>query len=165
MTIRKNSKSSPRDLRSWRQALGRLGEDLAAEHLEALGYSILDRNWRNGRLCELDLIARDPDCVLAFVEVKTRCAPEGALADSCQSAIEAVGPAKRRRIRTAAFAWLSQYRADCRAESDPAFKSLRFDLVVVTIEGSDLVTGSGGGSLLMADGTGASILHVPAAFF
>ncbi|MCA9800584.1 MAG: YraN family protein [Cyanobacteria bacterium HKST-UBA02] len=151
-------------MRSWRQALGRLGEDLAAGHLGALGYSILDRNWRNGRLCELDLIARDPDCVLAFVEVKTRCAPSGALADSCQSAIEAVGLTKRRRIRTAAFAWLSQYRYENRAESDPPFKSLRFDLVVVTIERSDLTAGSGS-SLLMADGTGASISHVPGAFF
>lgn len=164
MTVNKTSKSSRRDLMPWRQALGRLGEDLAAGHLGTLGYSILDRNWRNGRFCELDLIARDPEFVLAFVEVKTRCSPCGALADSCQSAIEAVGFAKRRRIRAAAFAWLSNYRVDYRAESDLAIKSLRFDLVVVTIERSNLVAGSGG-SLLMADGSRASILHVPGAFF
>lgn len=160
MTVKKMSKSSRRDLMPWRQALGRLGEDLAAGHLGALGYSILARNWRHGRLCELDLIARDPECVLAFVEVKTRCAPSGSLADSCQSAIEAVDLVKRRRIRTAAFAWL----ADLRAESELAIKSLRFDLVVVTIDRRDLVAGSGG-SLLMADRAGASILHVPGAFF
>ena len=57
-----------------RRGLGRHGEDLAARHLAAQGYEILERNWR----CpagELDLVARDGDC-LAFVEVRTRRGPE-----------------------------------------------------------------------------------------
>ncbi|MGC9336283.1 MAG: YraN family protein, partial [Anaerolineae bacterium] len=29
-----------------RRGLGRRGEDLAAQHLAAAGYEILDRNWR-----------------------------------------------------------------------------------------------------------------------
>jgi putative endonuclease len=53
-----------------RQKLGRWGEQLAAQRLEALGYVILDRNWRCRR-GEIDLVARDED-VLVFVEVKTR---------------------------------------------------------------------------------------------
>jgi predicted RecB family endonuclease len=50
-----------------RQTLGRLGERLAAEHLERLGYTILARNHRT-RHGEIDLIATH-DGALVFVEV------------------------------------------------------------------------------------------------
>ena len=53
-----------------RHAAGQRGEDLAAEHLERLGFEILARNHRT-RFGELDLVAFDGD-VLVFVEVKTR---------------------------------------------------------------------------------------------
>ena len=39
-----------------RQSLGRLGERLAAKHLERLGYRILERNHRT-RYGEIDLVA------------------------------------------------------------------------------------------------------------
>ena len=41
-----------------RRGLGRHGENLAARHLAARGYEILERNWRCGA-GELDLVARD----------------------------------------------------------------------------------------------------------
>lgn len=50
--------------------LGRWGEQLAASHLESLGYKILERNWRCRR-GEIDLVASAGE-VLVFVEVKTR---------------------------------------------------------------------------------------------
>lgn len=53
-----------------RQALGRWGEDMAAEFLENQGYLILERNCRTP-YGEIDLVAQDGD-VLVFVEVKTR---------------------------------------------------------------------------------------------
>jgi len=53
-----------------RKALGRWGESLAAEHLQAKGYEILARNWRTAR-GEIDLIARAGQ-LFVFVEVKTR---------------------------------------------------------------------------------------------
>src|ERR1700733_12536502 len=59
-----------------RRRLGALGEQLAAEHLERLGYRIVERNYRT-RWGELDLIAHDGR-LLAFVEVKTRRASGGA---------------------------------------------------------------------------------------
>ena len=52
------------------KALGRRGEDAAAQYLVKRGYEILERNWT----CfagEADIIARDGD-VLVFIEVKTR---------------------------------------------------------------------------------------------
>lgn len=50
--------------------LGRWGEQLAASHLESLGYKVLERNWRCRR-GEIDLVASAGE-VLVFVEVKTR---------------------------------------------------------------------------------------------
>ena len=52
------------------QALGRLGEDIAADHLQKNGYTIVNRNLHMGRN-ELDIIAED-ESFIVFVEVKTR---------------------------------------------------------------------------------------------
>ncbi len=54
-----------------RQRIGRWGETTAAEYLSKHGYAILSRNART-RYGEIDLLARAPDGVLVFVEVKTR---------------------------------------------------------------------------------------------
>ncbi len=104
-----------------RQHLGRLGEDLALEHLERLGYRRLARNHRT-RFGELDLIVCD-DERLVFVEVKTRRASGGA-----GSAIEAVSPDKRRRVRAMAAAWLAE------TTDRPRSRELRFDVVGVTVD-------------------------------
>lgn len=54
------------------QRLGRRGEDRAADYIEALGWSVLARNWRC-REGEVDLVAHDPEMdALVVVEVKTR---------------------------------------------------------------------------------------------
>lgn len=53
-----------------RTQLARVGEEQAAQHLQAQGYTLLTRNWRK-REGELDIIAMDGDA-LVFVEVKTR---------------------------------------------------------------------------------------------
>ena len=71
-----------------RPALGRLGEQLAAEHLIRRGFEIVERNYRT-RWGELDIVAFDGR-VLTFCEVKTRRArATGA------SPLEAVRPLKR----------------------------------------------------------------------
>jgi putative endonuclease len=58
-----------------RQAVGRWGEATAAEYLQQLGYTIIDRNARTA-YGELDLVAVQPsplgDPCLVFVEVKAR---------------------------------------------------------------------------------------------
>ena len=53
-----------------RAALGARGEERAAQHLESLGYEIVERNYRC-RHGEIDIIAREKGD-LVFVEVKTR---------------------------------------------------------------------------------------------
>ena len=52
------------------QALGHYGEEHACRFLQAKGYKILQRNFRN-KLGEIDLIAQQGK-VICFVEVKTR---------------------------------------------------------------------------------------------
>jgi putative endonuclease len=106
----------PSDLR---HDLGRLGERLATEHLERLGYRVLARNHRT-RYGELDLVVTDGEA-LVFCEVKTRRLGTGAPWD-------ALGEAKRVQVRRMARAWLAEVR------DRPRCPVLRFDAVGVTID-------------------------------
>jgi Holliday junction resolvase-like predicted endonuclease len=54
-----------------RQSLGRLGEELAAQRLAEQGCQVLQRNARLPE-GEIDLVARDLQGCIVFVEVKTR---------------------------------------------------------------------------------------------
>ena len=100
-----------------KDAVGRFGEDLAATHLGAAGWRIVERNWRctDG---ELDLIAVDGD-VLVFVEVKTRSTT--AFGDP----VEAVDEAKAVRVRRLAARWLAENQSVRRG------REVRFDVVAV----------------------------------
>jgi len=51
--------------------LGMLGEAIAVAHLEAEGYSILERNY-TFKKAEIDIIAQKEEGTLVIVEVKTR---------------------------------------------------------------------------------------------
>jgi putative endonuclease len=82
------------------QALGAFGERVAERHLVDAGMTILARNWRC-RDGEIDLIARDGDCVV-FCEVKTRSS------DRFGTPLEAITPQKAARIRRLAARWLSE---------------------------------------------------------
>lgn len=53
-----------------RKKLGKWGESLAAQHLEAKGFEVLERNWRTAQ-GEIDLVVKAGQ-ELVFVEVKTR---------------------------------------------------------------------------------------------
>lgn len=53
-----------------KETLGKLGENLACEFLKEKGYKIIERNYRQP-WGELDIIARSPEKILVFVEVKT----------------------------------------------------------------------------------------------
>jgi len=50
--------------------IGNLGENIASRCLIQRGYKILEKNYRQ-KWGELDIIAKDPDGTLVFVEVKT----------------------------------------------------------------------------------------------
>lgn len=110
---------SVRPMSDPRHHLGRLGERLAAEHLERRGLAVLARNYRT-RWGELDVVAGD-DELLVFCEVKTR-----RLGSS--QPLEGLRERQQRRIRRMALAWLAdQPRRTYVPE-------LRFDAVGVTID-------------------------------
>jgi putative endonuclease len=103
-----------------RHHLGRVGERLALEHLERLGYRLVTRNYRT-RFGEIDLIVCD-ETTIVFVEVKAR------RADAVAGALEAVSPRKQRQVRSMAAAWLVE------ASDRPRARDLRFDVVGVTVD-------------------------------
>ncbi len=83
-----------------RRALGQLGEDLAVQHLQRLGYVILERNYRC-EYGEVDIIARDHGR-LAFVEVRAR---RGTAFGTPE---ESVTPRKQQRLATVARNYLEE---------------------------------------------------------
>lgn len=102
-----------------RHHLGRVGERLAAEHLERRGFVVLSQNYRT-RWGELDIVACDDDRVV-FCEVKTR--RFGATAP-----LEGLREGQQRRLRRMALTWLND-------QTDrPYARELRFDAVGVTID-------------------------------
>lgn len=99
-----------------RHRFGARAEALAAAYLERHGWRILDRNWRFHHK-EIDLVA-ERGGVVAFVEVKARCAR------GLSNPLEAIGPAKRRDLATAARGWIAIRGAP--------YRVFRFDAVAVT---------------------------------
>lgn len=95
-------------------ALGKAGEDAAADYLQQKGYLIRHRNWRKNRL-ELDIVATDGQ-ELVVVEVKTRHDTELSRPE------EAVDWRKVRHIVIAADTYLKLYNLTC---------PVRFDIVTV----------------------------------
>lgn len=113
-------------VRASRDELGRWGEQLAADHLRALGWEILDRNWRC-RLGELDIVGRDGAAVVA-VEVKTR---RGLAAGH---PLEAVTPAKLRRLRGLIVQWLHDPGGQAEGRGASRARELRIDVVAIVVD-------------------------------
>ncbi len=102
------------------RALGKTGEDAAAEYLCSKGYSIAERNYRT-RQGECDIIAYDGE-VLVFAEVKTRCS------DRLGLPCEAVTRKKQRNISQVALVYLQ--------EKGLGETNVRFDVVEIRIDGA-----------------------------
>lgn len=82
-------------------ALGRHGEQLAADLLIESGLTIIDRNWRC-RAGEIDIVAAD-GAVLVICEVKTRTG------SVFGTPLEAISRAKAARLRRLAIAWVTSH--------------------------------------------------------
>ena len=68
--ITQNLSGMARSIKPYNQKLGSIGEQSAAVWLSGLGYEILHRNYRNGRM-EVDIVAAR-NKILYCIEVKTR---------------------------------------------------------------------------------------------
>jgi putative endonuclease len=112
-----------------RHELGRLGERLAAEHLERLGFAIVERNART-RHGEIDVIAFDGR-TLVFGEVKTRRlrgSPRQRTGPADQP-LMGLRARQRARLRRLAAAWLHD-----ETRVRPSAHTIRFDAIGVTVD-------------------------------
>lgn len=100
------------------QAVGTMGEELAAGYLQKAGYRLLERNFRS-RGGEVDIVARARDGTIVFVEVKTRRTLAFGLPQL------AVTSRKQRQIAKGALAWLARHQGYDQAA--------RFDVVAVLL--------------------------------
>lgn len=101
---------------------GRAGEDHIAQLLRQRGWEIVKQNF-HCRFGEIDIIAQDRQ-YLVFVEVKTR--EKGSLAHP----LEAITPAKQRKVLLAAQVYLT---------SHPTALQPRFDAAAVYTEDGKIV--------------------------
>jgi putative endonuclease len=95
--------------------LGRKGEQLAAQHLQKLGFVLLSKNWRC-REGELDLVGTDGR-TLVVCEVKTRSGV------NFGDPAEAVTADKIARIRRITSQWLRTFSV--------SWCPVRFDVIAV----------------------------------
>lgn len=105
-----------------RQELGAAGEAAVARRYEADGFVVLDRNWRDGRRGEIDLVlgrTSSTGSLVVVCEVKTRRG--SAYGDGA----EAVDRAKQARLRRLAMAWVAAHR------DEVGWVDLRIDVAVV----------------------------------
>jgi putative endonuclease len=117
-------------MRENNRAKGSRYEERAAAYLTDQGMTILERNYRC-RLGEIDIIARD-GYTLCFVEVKYRSGSRKGYP------LEAVGPAKQRKIYQTASVYLKQQGLSMDT-------SCRFDVVSVMGEEISHIPGAFGG--------------------
>jgi putative endonuclease len=114
------------------KAIGDAGEARALEHLQRAGLMLVERNYRlargpHARGGEVDLILRERDGTLVFVEVRARGdARHGGAAAS-------VGTAKQRRIVLAARHYLMRM---------PSPPPCRFDVVAIDGDRVDWLRGA-----------------------
>jgi putative endonuclease len=103
------------------KAIGDDAESLVLAHLQRQGLVLVQRNYRvaggpHARGAEIDLILRDRDGTLVFVEVRSRAST------SHGGALASVGGTKQRRIVRAAQHYLLRL---------PVLPPCRFDVVAV----------------------------------
>ena len=111
------------------KAVGDRGEDLALNHLQRAGLKLLCRHYRTpGRGGgEIDLIMREPDGTLVFIEVRAR-------RNGLQGGAAAtVGAVKQRRIVLAARHYLLRL---------PRLPACRFDVVAIEGESVEWLRGA-----------------------
>jgi putative endonuclease len=101
--------------------LGNWGEETAAQMLEGKGMHIVGRNWRCGKLGEVDIIAENRGEIV-FAEVKTR------RSNRCGTPIAAIDPRKFQQVRKIAMMWL-------RSQSKH-YLTLRIDAIGVEVTGT-----------------------------
>src|ERR1700679_1394498 len=106
-----------------RDELAKRGEELACKHISKLEYRIIERNFRFGRVGEIDIVAYDGDC-LVFIEVKAR---QDHSHGTPEASIDGRKQAQLKRVATMYYYVNAIQEAVC-----------RFDVVAVDILGKKI---------------------------
>lgn len=102
--------------------LGKFGEERASEYLKKKGYKIIERNFRDF-LGEIDIIAKEKNKMIVFVEVKTmRYFNDGLMPEDQMSF------SKRKKFERAVLIYLSQNKKIFNERH-----GYRLDLVTVSV--------------------------------
>jgi putative endonuclease len=88
-------------IKTYRQQIGKQGEELAEKFLLQSGYKIVAKNYR-APYGEIDIIAQDEETNLVFIEVKTRTSRKYGVAQ------DAVNHNKSTRIKALARKYLQE---------------------------------------------------------
>lgn len=105
-----------------RQALGELGEQIAARWLRRAGWRVVQRRFRSGHR-DIDLVV-ERDGTVAFVEVKAR---RGA---RFGHPVEAVNWRKQKELAKSAQVWIDRH-------GQPA-EVYRFDVIGILVDGEQV---------------------------
>ncbi len=100
-----------------KRSFGGLGEELVCRHITSNGYRIAERNYRVGRMGEIDIIAAEQEYI-CFIEVKTRTG------NMFGTPGESVDRRKQENIRKLAWTYLKLHGL--------TEKPVRFDIAEVT---------------------------------
>ncbi|GGE54557.1 putative endonuclease [Pedobacter psychrotolerans] len=103
--------------------LGKQGETIAKDYLEANGYEILDENWTHGK-AEIDLIAYK-NRIMVFVEVKTRTSVAFGQPE------DFVHKAKQKQMELASAAYIEMMNHQ---------NDIRFDIIAITFTKNNIYT-------------------------
>ena len=109
----------PAPMSAARQALGKVGEQVAERWLRRQGWRVVQRRFRNGRR-DIDLVV-ERDGTVAFVEVKARRGAEFG------GPVEAVNWRKRKELTRSAHVWIDRHGRER--------EHYRFDVVGVLVDG------------------------------
>ena len=104
-----------------RKKLGEGGEEIALRFLKKRRFKIVAQNYRC-KFGEVDIIARDPDNILTFIEVKTRSSRTHGTPQ------EAVNLRKQEQISRVALEFIQRYGLE--------HQRARFDVVAVQLSSS-----------------------------
>ncbi|WP_243442556.1 YraN family protein [Schaalia vaccimaxillae] len=101
-----------------RRVLGQAGEATACRIVQDAGLTVIERNWRDGRKGELDIIATD-DARIIVIEVRTR------IGTRCGTALESIDQRKLSQLRRLAASWAHQHHIRC---------GLRVDVIALVLD-------------------------------
>ncbi|MEK7555541.1 MAG: YraN family protein [Patescibacteria group bacterium] len=119
---------------TYKSQLGAIGEDIACQHLIKKCYKIIKRNYRKP-WGEIDIIAKSPDKILVFVEVKT--VSGGSNNNARLQPEEQLTKAKLQKLQRTASLYAGNFPKLIDDE-----KGWRIDLIAITANNSTLTISS-----------------------